>query len=168
MMYAASLTRTRSAVSTCTAARVDAVLDLVLGDLVGLIARGLVSRERAADWLRDLTDVLLLQAVERFQVKISLPGGSTIGVDYEVFDDGRLRATAACGGFASHWIPWNAQVSLVVGWRHDSLNYPAARRLLQGRGWGAATLLEASGEPERVFAKDGYGFSRRMLGDWQA
>ena len=166
-MYPTSATRTRSATSTCTASRVEAVLDIFLGDVVGLIARGLVSRDRAIDWLRDLTDVLVLEAVERFQVKITLAGGQEIALDYEVSDDGQIRGGADCGGFACHWIPTNAAVRLVIRWRTDAPRYAAARELLRERGWGAATMLDASGSPERAFAKDGYGFHRRLLGEWQ-
>ena len=165
-MYA-SATKTRSASSTCTASRVEAVLDELLGDLVGLIARDLLTRERAVEWLGDLQDVLVLEAVERFQIKIKLPSGEELALDYEVSDDGSIGEGESCGGFSSHWIPADAQVTLVVRWRTDAPRYEEARRLLRSRGWGPATMLDAAGTVERSFARDGYGVHRRTVGEWQ-
>lgn len=165
-MYATA-SKTRSATSTCTATRVDAVLDLFLGDVAAFIARGLVSRERATDWLRDLVDVLLLEAVERFQIKVTLPSGAQIGLDYTVSDDGSIAGSDGCGGFSTHWIPANASLTLVIRWRTSAPKYEEARALLRARGWGPATILDASGASDRTFAKDGYGLHRRTIGEWR-
>lgn len=43
-MYASTATATRAASTTCTASRVDAVLDLFLGDVAAFIVRGMLSR----------------------------------------------------------------------------------------------------------------------------
>src|SRR5262245_35862941 len=123
MMYTSTSTVTRAATSTCTASRVETVLDFVLGDLVAFIARGVLTQERAVDWLRDLRDILMLEAVQRFQIKVTLPDGRQLAKDYEVSDDGSIGAHDGCGGFSSHWIPANASVNLVVRWRPDAPTY---------------------------------------------
>src|ERR1051326_6982382 len=117
-MYAVSKTqsRTTTSTSTCTKSRVEAVLDLFCGDLCGFIARGLMDRDRAIDWLRDLSGVLILEAVERFQVKITTPNGRELALDYEVSDDGRLKNSDASGGFSTTSIPTVSGFSLVVRW----------------------------------------------------
>lgn len=167
MTYTSTATQTRSSTNTCTASRVEAILDLVLGDVVAFIHRGLMTRDRALTWLSDLTDVLLLEALERFQIKLTLPDGREIGLDYEISDDGRISITDGCGGFSSYWIPDKTKVGLVVRWRTQAPNYEKARKLLVERGWGPGTMIEASGEPDRSYAKDGYGVYRRSIGAWQ-
>lgn len=167
MTYAAAtLTKTRSATSTCTKSRVEAILDLFLGDVAAFIARGMVSPERASGWIRDLVDVLVLEAVERFQIKVTLPDGRQLALDYEVSDDGRVGASDSCGGFASHWIPADSTVNIVVRWRTTAPRYEEARKLLRDRGWGPSTMLDASSAVERTYSKDGYGVHRRTVGQW--
>lgn len=168
-MYATSktLSRTVSSATTCTKSRVEAVLDLFCGDLCAFIARELMTRDCANDWLRDLGDVLELEAVERFQVKITPPGRRSFALDYEVSDDGRILNSDASGGFSTTWVPGDSELSLVVRWRPNAPRVAAARELLRSRGWGIGTMLESSGSPERAYADGGYGFYRRTLGDWQ-
>jgi len=166
-MYSGTSTATRSATTTCTASRVEAVLDLFLGDVVAFIARGLVTQDRAVGWLRDLRDILLLEAVERFQLKLTLPDGSERALDYEVSDDGRIGSSDGCGGFSSYWIPANSSIRLIVQWRADAPNYAEAHRLLQSRGWGPAKMLGGSSTSDRTLSNDGYGLRRRTIGDWE-
>jgi hypothetical protein len=168
-MYAVTKTRTHTATSTstCTKSRVEAVLDLFCGDLCAFIARDLMSRDRATHWLRDLTDVLVLEAVERFQVKITTPSGHERALDYEVSDDGQIRGSSASGGFSTVSIPSGSSLALVVRWRADAPHVEAARRLLRERGWGPGTVLDATGSPDRAYAEGGYGVYRRMIGGWQ-
>lgn len=165
-MHTATTTRSRSSTSTCTKSRVEAVLDIFLGDLAGLICREVLSKERAVQWLRDLGDVLMLEAVHRFQVKLTLPDGSRYALDYEVSDTGQIWTSDECGGFATYWIPKATRVGLVVEWRTDADRLAEARELLRARGWGTGTLLEVDGAPDRAFSKDGYGFYRRTVGEW--
>lgn len=165
-MYGTTTTKTRSASSTCTTTRVEAVLDLFLGDVAAFIARGMVTSDRAKGWFRDLSDVLVLEAVERFQLKLALPDGTERALDYEVSDDGRIGATEGAGGFASHWIPADAKVTLVIRWRTGAAKLEEARRLLNSRGWGPTSMLDASSAAERTYSKDGYGVYRRTVGTW--
>ncbi len=164
-MYSASKTRTQT--STCTRSRVEAVLDIFLGDLVAFISRGLISRDRAAEWLRDLQDILVMEAVERFQVKVDFPGGGVSGLDYEVADDGRIQSSDPCGGFSLASFPDDVRLTLVVRWRTGAPRYEEARRLLRERGWGPATMLDAEGGPDRAYAEGGYGVYRRTIGEWR-
>lgn len=165
-MYTTTTTKSRSATTTCTKSRVAAVLDVFLGDLVGLMCREVLATERAVRWVRDLGDVLVLEAVQRFQVKLTLPDGSLRALDYEVSDTGKISTSDGCGGFATYWIPKATRVGLVLEWREDAPRLAEARKLLQHRGWGTGTLLEADGAPDRAYSKDGYGFYRRTVGEW--
>mgnify|MGYP001340760884 CR=1 FL=1 len=168
-MYTTASARSRSSTSTCTASRVEAVLARFLGDAAGFIARGLVSSDRAATWFRDLRDVLILEAVERFQIGITLPDGRKSALDYEVSDDGSVAQNDGCGGFATHWIPEGARVTLVILWRTHAKRYEEARKLLQDRGWGRGSMLEASSTTfERAFSQGGYSLKRRVIGEWPA
>jgi len=166
-MHAVTQTRSRSATSSCTESRVEATLDVFCGDLAAFICRGILARERANNWLRDLSEVLVLEAVNRFQVKVALPSGRQVALDYEVSDDGQISRADGCGGFASHWIPLNARISLVVDLRATSPNLAEASRLLESRGWGDGDILDAPGAVDRCYSKDGYGFQRRLVGEWQ-
>lgn len=164
-----ALTRVKSASlsSTCTRSRVQEVLVNVLGDAIALQCRGLISKERLDRWDRDLTDVLLLEAVEKFQIKVTLPDGQERGIDYAVFDDGRISTSDSCGGFSVAGLPADASVSLLVRWREGAPKREEARRLLNARGWGTGSMLEAAGPSDRAYSKEGYGVNRRLIGDWE-
>lgn len=167
-MYASSTTQTRTAStsSTCTKSRVETVLDMFCGDLCAFIARGFLSRDNAVEWLRDLGDVLVLEVVDRFQVKITFPRGGQIALDYEVSDDGKLRGSDPSGGISTTSIPDGSDVSVVVSWRKNAPRLAAARKLLQDRGWGPGSILAATGAVDRAFAEGGYGVYRRTVGAW--
>lgn len=167
-MYPQTATKTRSTSGTCTAARVEAALAPFLGDLVSFLASGLLSRERMADWYRDLFDVLALEAIARFQIKVLLPNGIERALDYEVSDDGRISGGDLCGGFSTQWIPPTARVSLVLRYRLDAPKLAEAQVLLKRRGWGDGKMLDVTGSPDRSYSKDGYGFYRRTVGEWPA
>ncbi len=166
MMYAATTTKTRSATSTCTKSRVETVLAVFLGDVTGFICRDLLTRERALSWKQDLTDVLQLEAVERFQVKLTLPDGTQRALDYQISDNGQISEADECGGISAHWIPAGTTLALTVRWRTGAPKLEEARRILRERGWGTGSLLEATGSPDRTYSKDGYGLYRRTVGDW--
>lgn len=162
----ATTTRTRSATSTCTKSRVDAVLDLFTGDLAAFIARDLVGKDSAIEWLNDITDVLVLESVERFQIKITFPNGKTIGLDYEVSDDGRVKNTDASGGFSTSSIPDGSTVYPVIRWRANAPQLEAARKLLRDRGWGPGSMVEGTSAIDRAYADGGYAIVRRFAGEW--
>ena len=162
----ASQTTTRSSTSTCTKSRVDAVLDLFCGDLAAFIARDIVKKDSAVSWLKDITDVLLLEAVERFQIKITLPSGKQIALDYEVADDGRVKSSDASGGFSTSSIPDGSKVTPVIKWRTSAPKFEAARKLLRDRGWGPSSMVEATGAADRAYADGGYAIIRRFAGEW--
>lgn len=168
-MHAATKIQTRTATgtSTCTKSRIEAVLDLFCGDLAAFIARGLITRDVAADWLRDLTDVLAFEAIERFQIKATLPSGRNLALDYEVSDDGRIRNSDSSGGFSTTAIPAGSSLTVVVRWRVGAPRIEAARKLLRERGWGVGSMLDAAGGPDRTYSEGGYGVYRRMIGEWQ-
>ena len=129
----ATQTQTRSATTTTTTTRVDTVLSFFTADLVGFIANDLLKKEVAIEWLRDLKDVLVLEAVERFQVKATFPSGKAIGLDYEVSDDGSIKNTDASGGFSTMGIPAGSKLGLVVRWRSTAPGLEKARELLRAR-----------------------------------
>lgn len=163
----ATATQTISSTSAFTKSRVEAVLSLVLGDVASFISRELMTRERAIAWLRDLTDVLELEAVKRFQVKVTFPDARQIGLDYEVVDDGRIKASDESGGFSAFFIPAGSSVALIIDLRENAPRKAEALQLLQNRGWGPGMLLEASGSPDRAYADGGYAVVRRLAGNWE-
>lgn len=162
---ATSISRTRGITTTSTAARVKAVLDLFGADVVGFVVQGLMSKERMVDWLGDLHAVLVLDAVERFQVKIAYPDGRLSALDYEVSDDGSIGNSDESGGFSTSSLPVGSTASLLVRWRVNAPRLEEAREVLRARGWGVGTMLEATGPAERAYADGGYGVYRRTVGE---
>lgn len=164
----ATQTATRSSTSTCTNSRVDTVLDLVCGDLVAFIAQELMTKTTAVDWLKDLTAVLRLEAVERFQVKLKFPNGNEVALDYVVVDDGSIKNSDESGGFSTTFIPKGTVPSLVLRWRKNAPKLAEAQELLRERGWvTGGALLDVTGSPDRAYADGGYGFRRSYAGSWQ-
>lgn len=160
-------TMTRSSTSTCTKSRIEAVLDLFCGDLVAFICRGILAKERSSRWLKDISDVLALEAVERFQVKVTFPSSEQVALDYQVADDGRVKQSGTSGGFSTAFIPDGSTISLHVNWRAKAPKFEQARKLLRDRGWGTGSLLVTTGAPERAYGDGGYGIERRFVGDWK-
>ncbi len=162
-----SSTYTASATTTCTEARVRAVLAKVLDDFIALVSRRFLSVDRATAWCGDLVKVLTFEAVEFFELQFTLPGGSKQGVRYSISDDGMLMEDRASGGIDYYSLPDGTASTLLVQLRSGVSGRDRAIAYLQGRGWSFnGTALSGTLMRDRAYSRQGYGVVRSRIGAW--
>jgi hypothetical protein len=165
MYQTSTATGTRS--STYSEARARHAMDKVLDDIVGLFARGFITKQCALDWYGDLLYILSQETAEFFELQCSTPGGRLVGLRYVVTDDGRIYEDRDSGGLDYFALPDRTMVSLFVHLRRDSRNYRDVLEELGRRGWGTnGRQLDGTLTRERAYSKDGYGVTRNRVGDW--
>lgn len=158
---------TRTRTTTFTVARVRQVMDNVLDDLQGLVARGFLTRDEATSWHGDLLFLLLAQAIDVFEIQLSPPLGAACGLRYRVRDDGLIQGTMPSGGVDFYAFPRGTAIRLIVEYRAAHANLPAIRAEMARRGWGGgASLLSGTTRSDRMYGAGGWGLERARVGDW--
>jgi hypothetical protein len=153
--------------TTCTEARVRAVLAKVLDDFIALVTRRFLTADRAAEWCRDLLEVLIFEAVEYFELQFTLPSGSKCGVRYSISDDGTLMENRNSGGIDYYSLPEGTATTLLIHLRTGVSGRESAVAYLRERGWtfnGAA--LTGALTRDRAYSREGYGVVRARVGAW--
>lgn len=164
---AATSTITASRTNTFTEARVRYVMAKIHDDLIVMAACNLLTYERANKWQDDLSAVLLLEAVELFQIKLARPDGAPAAVTYRLSDDGSLAEDSASGGINWYGQPKGTTANIVVRLR-DGRKKEAALAELERRGWSFnGSVLEDEGVRDRAYSVSGYGFTRNKIGKVQ-
>ncbi len=117
----ATLTRTRSASSSATKARVAYALQRVQAEWIGAVQRYFLSQVALQNWLEDLEYILLTNAAEFFEIQF-FDGDMRIGgLRYVVCDDGSPVADQHSGGVNYWGLPRNTSSKLVARstpWMH--------------------------------------------------
>lgn len=163
----ATYAATATATSTCTEARVRAVLVKVLDDFIALVSRRFLPADRATGWCRDLLELLTLEAVEFFELQFTLPGDRELGVRYSISDDGSLMEDRASGGIDYYALPDGTTSTLLVHLRADGTGRAAAVAYLVERGWRFdGTALSGALTRDRAYSRQGYGVVRSLVGAW--
>jgi hypothetical protein len=142
-------------------------MDKVLDDIVGLFARGFISKQRALDWYQDLLYILSQEAAAFFELQCSLPGGRWVGLRYIITDDGQIYEDSDSGGIDYFALPNGTMVNLFVELRTSARHYRDVLAELERRGWGTnGHQLDDTVMRERAYAKEGYGVTRYRIGGW--
>jgi hypothetical protein len=142
-------------------------MDKVLDDIVGLFARGFITKQRAIDWYQDLLYILSKEAAECFELQCSTPSGRRVGLRYVVTDDGQIYEDHDSGGLDYFAFPDGTAVNLFVALRMASRNYCDVLEELVRRGWATnGHQLNGPVTRERAYSKDGYGVTRHRVGGW--
>lgn len=165
---ASTYTSTLSRSSTFTEARVHYVMNKVLEDLVLLAALDFATLEQVKKWTAEVTTVLLLEAVEKFQIKLTRPSGEVAAVTYDIVSDGSISEDAKSGGLNYFSLPAGTKASIVIRLLDGARKRPDAVEYLKGRGWSfTGSLLEDQGTRDRAYSSSGWGVTRTTAGKWQ-
>ena len=153
--------------ATWTATRVAAVMKSVLDDLLLIVARGFLTSERALKWHADLTYLMEQVALEKFEIQLTPPGGSQLGLHYVVLDSG-LFANDPSGSINLYWLPAGTAVNILVSYRSYVPNLVEVRAEMARRGWvtGGAYIGGAS-QGAQAYGVDGLGVRRGKVGEWK-
>jgi hypothetical protein len=142
-------------------------MDKVLDDIVGLFARGFITKQRAIDWYQDLLYILSKEAAEFFELQCSTPSGQRVGLRYVVTDNGQIYEDRDSGGLDYFVLPHGTIVSLFVELRTASRHYFDVLEELARRGWDTnGRQLNGTVTRERAYSKGGYGVTRHRVGGW--
>lgn len=140
----------------------------VLVDLTAMKNAGLITSTQVEEWHDDLLFVLLAEAGELFQIKITPPGGAVVAVEYRVADDGRSLQDSRAGGINFEQFPKGTSASLVLRYRENAPSLGRVRQYLASRGWGTnGQIVQGDAAQDRVYAKNNWGLTRGRIGDWK-
>jgi hypothetical protein len=160
-------TMARSASTTMTAARVRSIMLEVCADLTTMAVAGLVDYDECMSWSTDLTALLEMEAVKRFQVQLKCVGQSPVALEYTVSADGTLQSSDSAGGIDFFALPVGTKASLYVTFTAGALHSQAVLDYLRQHNWGfGGQAVTGSGTQDRTYSVDGYGVVRNKIGAW--
>ena len=153
--------------STYSEASVRHAMARVLVDLTAMKNAGLITPGQVEKWHDDLLFVLLAEAGELFQIKITAPGRATVAIEYRVADDGRSLQDSRAGGINFEQFPKGTSASVVLQYRENAPSVERVRKYLASQGWGTnGHLVQGDAAQDRVYAKNNCGLTRGKIGDW--
>jgi hypothetical protein len=165
MSYYTSQIVTRSETNTHTESRASYISDKVAADIFGLVSRGILEKESAIEWM-DIVDICLRKnGLEKFQLKISRPGGEEAAVTYQVDSTGTISFDENSGGLDWYEFEINSSVSIVIRRNSNGINDSDINQLLQKYGWTTgASFIEGNEYKDKSYSKDGFGVNRSRIG----
>lgn len=159
---------TAARTSTFTEARVRYVMAKVLEDLMMVAVCQYASLEQVKTWCEDVTEVLLFEAAELFQIKFNRPDGEPAAINYRISDDGSISEDRSSGGVNYFVHPSGTKASIVLRLRAGAKKRQAALDYLEQHGWTFnGTVLEDDGVSDGAYSSAGYGLTRNKIGKWQ-
>ncbi len=162
-----SLTQTRSATSTMTAARVRNVMIEIAADFAGLVAAKLLTHAQLASWRDDLVYIMENEASQKFQVQLTSPGQAMRAIEYKIAADGSIRSSQTAGGLDFYSLPAGTTATLFVSLDDCAPNARAVREGLGRRGWGMNGVpVTGSATSDRSYSSEGYGVRRSLIGEF--
>jgi hypothetical protein len=161
-----TFTITASRTNTFTQARVRHVMASVFEDFIAMTFSTVLELERVQGWEADLTHVMILEALESFQIQFTKPDGTKVGVGYRVSDDGSVSENAPAGGINYYLLPKGTHVALVLHLRGHAPKRKEALAYLRRRDWAFNGRLMEAGRHDRAYSSEGYGLVRERLGTW--
>lgn len=160
-------TYTTSHTSTFSEARARAVMRHVLADFMNVASAALIGRETIQRWHEELEYAVLHEVVEAFQLQLTRPDGTRLGLCYTVRDDGTILEASKAGGVDFHGLPAGTRVGLHVSYRLGAPNLPKVSAYLQSKGWTTGgSAIDGASSRDRAYSKDGFGIMRAKVGNW--
>lgn len=159
-----TMTATQS--STFTEARARAVMRHVHSDFMNWVSAGFIARENAQKWFEELEYAVLHNVVDTFQIQLTKPDGTRIGLSYSIRDDGSILEESKAGGFDPYGLPAGTRFSLCFRYRPGAENIAKVETYLNARGWGNTGSLLEGGVRDRAYSNTGYGVERNKVGEW--
>jgi hypothetical protein len=160
-------TMARSASTTMTAARVRNVMIEVGADFTTMAVAGLVEYDQCMRWCTDLTALLEMEAVKRFQIQLKCVGQSPVALEYTISSDGTLQSSDNAGGVDFFALPMGTKAGLFVTRTDEALRSQAVLGYLRQHNWGfGGEAVTGSGTQDRIYSADGYGVVRNKIGAW--
>jgi hypothetical protein len=145
-----------------TEARVRTVMQNVTANFSAFVVAGHIDRERAVEWIFDLTYLQVKECLDFFEVQLN---GRSYGLRYTISSDGSVQQNSSSGGLDVYGLPAGTTVQLYAHLRDGT-----PQRILDElarRGWGFnGRKMEAPEYERRAFSRDGYGITRAKLGTW--
>lgn len=160
---------TTTQTSTFTEARARAVMHHVLEDFMLAASANLIARDTIQRWFEELSYAVENNVVRAFQLQLTTPTEKRMALNYEVLDDGTVLGESKGGGFDPYGLPQGTRVGLCVTFNRSAPRYAKVNAyLVEKCGWGSSGILvEGNMSRDRAYSKDGFGFARSKVGDWE-
>ena len=158
-------TYTRSVVDSYTEAKARYVMGKVYEDLMGLMAAGLITKDRADQIRSDILYLLSKKVLKFFELQFTLYGSELGGLHYEVKGDMTISLDDDSGGIDFWGLSKSVKVVLLVDLDYNSPNIEEVNRQLTGN-WGSGNGLSGSPQYSKSYSRDGFGVKQSIIGKW--
>jgi hypothetical protein len=130
-------TYTFTGTETYTEADVKAVMQNTYEDIIGFANKGIITYERAENWINDITYLLKEKVLKSFEIQLYNSDGTKFqSYKYVVFSNGYLSTGSLSGGINYWAIPTGTRAGLFADMNFDLPNSNAVNKELSSRGWG--------------------------------
>ncbi len=151
--------------STYTEARARYVLGKAYDDIVGLACVGAISADTGKKWYEELKYILDLEALKKFEFKVTYGDRVPLAWKYEVFSDGSISEDGESGGVDMSKIPSGASATVTVDLTNTAGTEQEALDYLRGQGWGTGAFLDVRYLQDRSYSKEGFGIRRSIFSE---
>ena len=159
-------TITQSVTDTYSEARANYVLGKVYEDLLAMYTTGLLTKATCDTWRSELFYIVSKKALKHFQFQFTKPGGTKVGLHYELKSDGTINTNDKSGGIDYWNLPSGTTVYLLVTLDYESSRIAEVKEQIAKWGWGTGSALDGTSEFLKSYSKDGFGFKQSKIGQW--
>ena len=156
-------TFTISATETYSEADVKAVMRSTYEDIMGFANRGIITYDRAKNWVEDLIFILNKKALKFFEIQLYGSNNKSIKTyRYEVSSGGLTSSTS--GGIYYYDFPTGtyAKMFASLDYTKDTAN-EVYRVLHEERGWGHGAASEGIAQRERSYSSGNLTLNRSVI-----
>lgn len=158
-------TYTFSGTDTYTESDVKAVMQNTYEDIIGFANRGIITYERAKNWIEDITYMLKEKVLKSFEIQLYNASGERFqSYKYTVSSNGYLSTGSLSGGINFWSIPTGSTAGLFADMNHSLTNSTAVNDELAKRGWGTnGSPLIGDETSERDYISNNLRLQRSLI-----
>lgn len=158
-------TYTFSGTDSYTESDVKAVMQNTYEDIIGFANRGIITYDRAKNWIEDITYMMKQKVLKSFEIQLyNALGVRFQSYKYTVSSNGYLSTGSLSGGINFWSIPEGCTAGLFADMDHHLTNSIAVNEELARRGWGTnGTPLVGNETSERDYISNNLRLQRSLI-----
>ncbi|WP_025144301.1 hypothetical protein [Pedobacter jeongneungensis] len=158
-------TYTFSGTDSYSESDVKAVMQNTYEDIIGFANRGIITYERAKNWIEDITYMLKEKVLNSFEIQLYNASGERFqSYKYTVSSNGYLSTGSLSGGINFWSIPKDSSVGLFVDMNYNLANSTSVNSELARRGWGTnGSPLVGKETSERDYISNNLRLQRTLI-----
>lgn len=148
-----------------TEADVKAVMQNTYEDIIGFANKGIITYEKAKNWIEDITYTLKAKVLKSFEIQLYNASGTRFqSYKYTVSVGGYLSSGSSSGGINFWSIPAGTTAGLFADIDNSLSNAPGVNEELGRRGWGTnGSPLTGNQTSERDYVSNNLKLSRSII-----